>query len=102
MMYLRCTDVISTDDSCWGPGVPRADHSGYPLLLNAQNFTLLSALQLGPTEYAVRVELVGNLQMGNQKGISAWFQYTIRYDDWLVVMDMTGLFFRSVGNDHPN
>ena len=42
-------------------------HIGYPVLLNAQNFTLLSALQLGPTEYVVRVEICGRLRMGNER-----------------------------------
>ena len=47
-------------------------HAGYPMLLNSQNFTLLSALQLSPTEYTVRVEILGNLETGNEKNIIVW------------------------------
>eukprot|EP00435_Cladocopium_sp_Y103_P005726 s4255_g1.t2 len=68
-------DFASTRNKAVTGPLPRFAHmihAGYPLLLNSQNFTLLSALQLGPTEYAVRVEILGNLQMGNQKGIFVW------------------------------
>lgn len=47
-------------------------HAGYPMLLNCQNFTLLSALQLGPTEYAVRVEILGHPRVGGEKSIFVW------------------------------
>ena len=80
--YFPIEMSTTTWESFFGEPVPFFGRflqhiQGYPVLLNAQNFTLLSALQLGPTEYAVRVEILGNLRMGSQKGISLGFQNTM-------------------------